>query len=483
MRESSAPQAGTKGPHIVVEVGGEWLKIAQVESTRGGVAFSRLHLMKSDVPSDDLRTALSGLLAQWKVGRPHVVACLPRQAVNIRMLELPSTDPDEIADMVDLQCGKQTPYSQDEVLSNYSVIGSGRPGYTRVLLAIVQRPLLRQRFAMVEDAGIQIARMTVSTEAVLNWQRLTGAGGPGAFVLLDVDSACTDFVVFSEQGLVFTRSILIGANQLIAEFDKHKERLAREVKQSLDTCMGEVPGLTVSKILITGAGQNIPALVPYLGPHIGLQPEGFDALQSLKRIPSTPSLSDPAYRALSLTSLAGMALGGGSLQMNLVPDSVQTKRGLLGRAKTLTWMAMILMTALVCGSLFAVTSLALKDARLRSLKARIVAATPDETDVKRMREIIRIVGARQDPALAMTTLLKEMESAKPENVYLDSVDFSAEQGQLLIGGLGESIKDIRAFVQNLEQKQQFKDVAEGQTRKDPSGRFKFQIVCSLEAKP
>lgn len=478
----STPRPRSRAPEVVVEIGNEWLKIARVERAQGGVSFSRVHLMKADSGESALGAALSAVLDQWKVGRASVLACLPRQAANIRLLELPSTDPSEIADMVDLQAGKQTPYSQDEIVSTYRIIGAGREGYTRIMLVIVQRPALRQRFALLEDAGIDVGQMTVSTEAVLNWQRQSGAGGPGAFALLDVDSGCSDFMVFSPKGLVFTRSILIGANQMLGDFDKWKEKFAREVKQSLDTCLSESPGLSVTKLLLTGAGVHIPTLVTYLGPQLGLQPECIDSLQSLKRLPATPSLQDPAYHGISLTALAGLAVRSEELQLNLIPDSVSTRRALVKKAQSLTLLAMLLMTAIVCGAIYAVTKVALLAGQLGAVRGNISAMQSMVKQDEQMREVIRLVNVRSESGLSPVVLLREIQTSKPANVYVDALDFNYEQNQVMISGTAEAIKDVRAFVQNLEQKAVFKDVAEGQTKKTPDGAFKFQIACALEVR-
>ena len=477
---ASTPPTRSKAPDVVIEIGNEWLKIACVERAHGGVSFSRLHLMRTDSGEGRPADTLAKALAQWKVPKSAVLACLPRQVANIRLLELPSTDPEEIADMVVLQSGKQTPYSQDEIVSTYRIIGPGREGYTRIMLVIVQRPALRQRFALLEDAGIDVAQMTVSTEAILNWQRQSGAGGPGAFALLDVDAGCSDFMVFSDKGLVFTRSIMIGAGQMQVDFEKWKEKFAREVKQSLDTCLSESPGLSISKLLLTGAGAHIAALVTYLGPQLGLQPECLDSLQSLKRLPATPSLQDPVYEAVSMTALVGLAVRPEELRLNLIPDTVRTRRALVEKARSLSTLAMLLMTMIVCASVFAVTKLALRVGRLTTIRKEIALAEPLVKQDEQMREVIRLVAARSESSLAPVTLLREIHASTPDNTFIDALDLNYEQNQVMVSGTADTIKDVRALVQNLEQKAIFRDVAEGQTTKDANGRFKFQIACALE---
>jgi Tfp pilus assembly protein PilN len=290
-------------------------------------------------------------------------------------------------------------------------------------------------------------------------------------------------MVFSATGLVFTRSIMIGAGSLQGDFEKWKEKFAREVKQSLDTCLSESPGLGITKLLLAGAAVHIPSLVTYLGPQLGLQPECLDSLQSLKRLPATPSLQDSEFHAISMTALAGLALRPDELRINLVPDNVSTRRALVRKSRTLTTMVMLLMTMITFAAVFAVTKVALRAGQLDEVEKAIAASAPQVALDEQMREVVHLVAARSESRLAPVVLLREIRASTPSNTFLDAVDLNYEQNQVMVSGTADTIKDVRALVQNLEQKDVFKDVAEGQTKKvAETGRFKFQIACALEAR-
>jgi len=163
---------------VLVEVGSEWLKIIQAEPRRGGVGISKIHLEKVSGTSRAIADQVKTALRKGRFAKAPVIACLPRQMMTVRMLELPSTDHEEIGDMVDLQIGKQTPYSRDEIAFDYRVAGSGRNGYTRVMLAIVQRSTIRDRYYILEEAGVNVERMTVSGR--LLQFRIRGAARPAS---------------------------------------------------------------------------------------------------------------------------------------------------------------------------------------------------------------------------------------------------------------------------------------------------------------
>ena len=121
-------KTGRRKQVVLVEIGSEWLKIVQVEAAGKALAITKLHLERFESVGADLTRAIAAAVRQHKFANIPVISCLPRQSVNIRMLDLPSTEPSEIADMVDLQATKQTPYSKDEVLCDHRILGSNRAG-------------------------------------------------------------------------------------------------------------------------------------------------------------------------------------------------------------------------------------------------------------------------------------------------------------------------------------------------------------------
>ena len=119
---ASGGKLSTGGSRVVVEIGNDWLKVLQVDKSKDGATVPRIHLERLETIDNDLSENLSSVIKRQKFANVPVIACLPRQAVNIRMLDLPSEDDDEIADMVELQIGKQTPYSRDEIASGYRTL-------------------------------------------------------------------------------------------------------------------------------------------------------------------------------------------------------------------------------------------------------------------------------------------------------------------------------------------------------------------------
>ena len=69
--------------------------------------------------------------------------------------------------MVSLQVGKQTPYSRDEIIFTYKMIGVSTAGYTKVMLVIARRNLVNARVEVLQKAGIEVEKVTMSSEVSL----------------------------------------------------------------------------------------------------------------------------------------------------------------------------------------------------------------------------------------------------------------------------------------------------------------------------
>lgn len=470
---------------VIVETGGDWLKLAEIEPSGAGIAVSKLHLEKV---GDDPSNAAKAVAQAWKslkLDKRNVVVCLPRQMVNIRMIELPSTEPAEIEDMIELQVGKQTPYSKDEIVYDYKILGSWRSGYTRVMMAIIQRSALRERYYVLEEAGIEAAKVSVSSEALLNWYACAEMDGRegAATALLDIDSFYSDFLVISDRGLVFTRSILMGANQLLDDADNFADKFSREVKSSLEICRGEQQGLSVSRILIAGAGQNISGIAGRLTQELGIKCDIVDSAKVVRKMPASPSVKDARYKYVSLTPLIGAGLSVDSLEFNLIPDSVRLRKGLDEKARNLTLMGMLIMTVLVCLSLVGTLDILAKRACLQQLQTQYTEMEPKVAKVQQMANIVELTRKNRDPKQNMLYLLSQVPGQLGDDIRLESIEIDTGAGSFLLEGNASSTREIRDFVKRLDQLDCFRDVMDnGAAGSGPAlkNRYKFQITGKME---
>ena len=468
---------------VVAEIGNDWLKVAQVDRSARGPLLSKLVLLKCSEVAGSLSTAFEQAVREQDFARQPVIACLPRQMVNMRILELPSVDSVEIADMVDLQVGKQTPYSKDEITSDYRIIGAGREGYTRVMLAIIRRSAVRERYLLAEGACPEVSRVSVTSEGVLNWYTArVGGKGHDVTAVLDIDAAYADFTVIQNGALLFTRSMLVGADQLFEDYGRWKKKLLQEVVRSVEMFRSEAPGAALDRLLVTGAGVRVDGLDADLGAQLNLPVEMSDPMQGVRNTSGVSIMDEVRYRGVSLTALLGMAAAGGGVVLDLTPDSIRLKKNLVVKSRSLSALAVLLMTALVSFSMVASMKLYFKLNRLAELQEAAARVAPSMQRVENMLAAIKLIRVRRASSMSAIALLSDIQKRSPGGVFFDAVNVDLAAGRVTLGGTAGDLRGIRALIDDVEQSEMYGNVKEAApSKRDHSGRFRFQLTCDVEA--
>ena len=446
------------GPIIIVELGARWLKMARVEYRRSRPVISQLHTERHDGDLAAVPNMIEQAVVRLNIANEPIITYLPRQVVNIRLLNLPSSDPQEVADMVDLQVGKQTPYSRDEIISGYKIVGTDSTGYTRVLLAIVQRSVVRQRFAVLENSGLDIARMSISTEGVLNWYLSGGVDPPqtlgAADVIIDIDSAHSDLLIIADNQPVFTRSILVGADEMGSDFEQWSARFIQEVGRSLEIYRGENARDEPKRLLLTGAGLHVRELIERMDQQFDLEVEG---LISTRNVEISDDLIVP--EGVSLTPLIGLALVATNVAFNMVPDAVQVRRTLEARARTLTLTGVLVIAILFALSVACSARIYFKDTLLERLKDEQDRIQGPASDVSRKERAVEWWYARLDSGVSPARVLAELHRQIIPEVHLERIDFEyGERPLVTLIGIAQSRSDRKKFERSLVDSLLFENV-------------------------
>lgn len=474
-------QRTAAGCVTIAEAGSDRIKIIQVTRDSSGICVTRLLVKTFDTVDDEFMSNLSAEVRKLRLGNAPVIACLPRQVVNVRLFEVPSTEPDEIAGMVELQVGKQTPYSRDEIVADYRTMGAGRDGHTRIMLIMVQQGIMRQRFRILEEAGLNVESMSVSSEGMLNWYRSLQSvkAGKGGTVLLDVDTGCSDLSIIVKGQLVFTKSILVGANQLLEGPEKWKEKLAREVENSIEMYRGEAGGhASLDTILLSGASHRIEGLEADLGNRLKLEAHSTDCMQKVKLGDRLPDMQAAAFRGVSFTPLVGMAMDPDALEFSLVPESVRMRRNLETKARRLTTMGI---GVIAVGVLLSVLTIILMHQKLGvviDLRERLRETEANVAEVNRMSQTVETIMERLDSTRAPVNILLELCKVTPPLVMYDSILFENE-GSLVLKGHARSFPDVDLLRVKLETSSaMFPNVVSRLQRIDPrTGLVEFELAC------
>ena len=469
---------------VVAEIGNGWFKLAEVTVQRGGTVITRLHT--ACMPGGQDVSPAAFVTAAQKLDIPcgPVVAFLPREVVTVRLLDLPSVEPRELADMIDLQVDKQTPYSSDEILSEFRVLHTDAEGYSKVMLVIVQRSIVRHRFYVLEEAGFDVSRMSISSEGLLGWYTtLSGEfeKGTGCDAILDVDYSCSDFAVIDDGGLCYTGSIRIGARDLQADPEKNADALCRDVERSLAAFGNESAGPTIGRLLLTGATDHTGPLLSRLDEACDFPVEAVPATRGVELGCDVSGPDSPGSSVFSLAPLVGILTRSDEDELNLVPEPVKMRNHLVTKAGSLHALGVRVMAVFLLICVVLVAKLDRRQAMLDHVSRQLAATEEEARELERMKLKTQVVTQRMDTRLASVNIVRELHRLVLDMAlhltYLE-VDGTAN---VTLRGSAQALSDVIKFVGMLEDSPLFAGVKNPRTTQK-KGTTDFEIVCTLEKK-
>ncbi|MBU1122307.1 MAG: pilus assembly protein PilM [Candidatus Omnitrophica bacterium] len=325
-------------PIVVVEIGNDWLKIVENDFFLSGRSITKINLIKLNQIKDSVSVSLAKIFAELKLDKSSVITYLSRYLVTIRVLEFPSTNPQEINDMVNLQVGKQTPYSKEEIISAHKILSeNSKEGCSKVMLVIARRKLISDRMEALTAAGLDVERIGVSSQGIYNWVKTAIVSeskiDSAPTVLVDIDSNFSDFLVISKNELVFTRNILIGANHLIEEIPRWREKFLSELQYSMDLYQSEDSGNPVSRLFFSGAAKGIEGLDGLVSSKLNIPVEVIDPVKNLRLSKDCDILGQDQYKFVSISSLIGTAINHKDFSFDLTPVEWRLKKMMENKRK------------------------------------------------------------------------------------------------------------------------------------------------------
>ena len=125
-------------------------------------------------------------------------------------MRLPSQNESEIRKMLDLQLVNQIPYALEDVIYDFVVVDREPSGYVRVLVAIVHRQDVSEKFLkLCKEAGLQPERFVLSSLGIIHWLNYQQGKIPApvssnqTVLVLNIDVNHTEICFCHDQNLLF----------------------------------------------------------------------------------------------------------------------------------------------------------------------------------------------------------------------------------------------------------------------------------------
>lgn len=471
---------------VALESSGEYLKVAQVSSGPGEKRVLKL-IARTVVLQEDLPKILAELVSEGLIPvESSVIVSIPRNLVTVRNLQLPTTDPQELKEMVNLQAVKQTPFLKDEIVADFQVVRSNPEGHTDVLLVTTHRSVANSGLKILDDAGLQAGPIHLSSQGILNtYDMIQGfAEEPedAAVAIVDVDASYSDFIVLLGRVICFTKALSVGPAKQLLGGVKEIEKFTEEIQRAIDIYGNEGIGQKISKVVITGAEIDIDALVPKLSQSIHLPVERMRLLERIPEGPGIMDLSEDARRSISFASVLGLAWNPDGSLIDLTPQEVRLREALAqkGRAITSIGISSILILSAITG--FVSQKFYSRKQYLEELTREVQQTQQEAGKVEAMKKKIRVIGNATGFENSSLEILSVLYKSLPSDIFLKSITFE-DGSHLMLQGVAEKMSVVFGFLSTLEKQPNFHHVKTKHvtrtTKKGGREEINFEMTCLL----
>lgn len=399
--------------------------------------------------------ALSDIIKKNKIKCRSLSLCISRNLVTVRNLHLPSQDKQEVIQMIDLNVARIVPYKKDEIVFGYQMLGLDEMNYTKTLLSIVKNDVIRRQTKIIEGAGLFVDGVGLSSHGAWEWvleNYKSELNQSDLYLLLDIDSAFTDFIIFSRANLLFTRSINVGASGMKDQQGMVFTRLIGEVKQSLIMFYNEEVNRKPSVMFISGA---------QVKSDFGKMAEDELGLPA-KAVPSPLEKDIPSD--VSLCAVAELAARHDDRQIYFILPELKISRSLRERTKDIiiTGTAFLYLLTVICGIFLG--RIYNQQNYLQGLKQDYARVEKELGGLLGQLSRIEIVRRELNKRNFPLIVLAQLQKVTPEEIAVNSIAMD-DIGKVTVRGQAVLLSDVFKFIRTLEGQRCFKEVQTKYTRK------------------
>ncbi len=468
---------------VGLEFGSDVLKIAHLKVSLHRVEVANiLSRPIGGLTEADISKIVKNVFGELQANNPYTIDIVTSPSVITKNIEIPSIDPQEIKEIISLQAGRHTPYAREEIISDYINIGNYKNMYTKILLVIVARQIVRRHFEIMDKAGLKIEKVLFAPEAIAcsaaNTLKLDTTSAPVGIVHLDAHYA--DFAVVFRNKLIFLRSIPIGS-EYISNERAYQIKFAEELERSLEAYQGEDIEINPNTLVLTGAITQDQNLLGILNDTLHLPTKVISYYRNFTLSNSIINKVN-TEKYISFFTLIAPLLTEGQLKIDFIPEEIKLNRELAERARELIKTGMLVLAGLVILFSILMSKIYFKNAYLKKLNAKYQPLNEEVRGLEGNFTMVGLVKNCLSKRGYSLEVLAELYNIQPPELELSDIRFSDQTLKFNIRGTAESMSVVFQFVEKLEKSKYFKDVKTKYTtnrREELKDLTDFEIVATL----
>jgi len=410
--------------------------------------------------------------------------CLPGYKCVARPLELPSTDRNEIAAMLEFELADAAPFEHDDILHACAPAGEGRAGYTKLLAFVASDRMVNEHLSPLLEADLVPDRVLGAPVCLAAWAR-TAADCPDdeGCLVSAADRWGLDVAATRDGAMLQGRGTRMDSTRT----DANPRALAAELAKSLPRIRDAVGDEGCRALLAVPEACERP-----LADLLGERATWVNDVGTVDNVCGEGSSADVAgleagmpdglrpallraYGAAAADSLPWLA------DFNLLPRSLaaaEQRRALKHRlivSGGLLALVLVLAAALVlvrCGRL---------RRRIEELDASVASIRDTATEVSAKAAQLRVMTAQLTDRDMPLEVLSELYRLTPRGVHVIELRLAGEQAELV--GQAQSPDLAYSFPSNLMESALFRKVhLHGAHPVNRAGGTVTEFSCSFVAR-
>lgn len=473
---------------LVVFLSPETLKIGHGRMVRGSFVIEGLAVQDVTKRNDsEIVQTLSLYCQTQKIAPTQAISLIPSQQFIFKNVDIPSTEKEEVAKIIDLQAGRFTPYAREEIVIDFVCLEALVQHFTSVLLFIVNRKIADRLASIFQEARMQIDRVVVASDCMA----MTYIGSikdvplNGALGGLHIGEEYSELTVIDANQVVFVRNIPVGANSLKKNPEQAKSDFVQELKRSIGAYHDQGVGKPIHRLLLTGFVENLKSLEDdfklsgsaYAGK---IEVSFFDYRKFFNVSESVMGVVRQA-EAFSFFEIFSALEYSEQAKVNLLLPELKLRRRVRETSREILGLGILIMSVFLLASLIMGSKIYFRKAINQKLE-RVSQKYGDEA--KRL-EIVstknRIVKKMIESRGKELTVLSVINGFIGDDLYLSQVNYDSE-GHVSVAGTAASMSRVYSFVTQLMQCHYFSKVETKETKSRKEGKqdvADFLIECVL----
>ncbi len=479
---------GKNDEYISISLSEDVLKIIQLKGI--GLSAKVSHIFAQDVKgiSDlDMPKTIQAALKGLNIQSAQVLCVVSPGMITTKNIEIPSVSPNEIKSIVNLQAGRHTPFSREEIQIGYVTLGVYKNDYTKVLLIIANRNILKNQISIFEKAGLKVRKILFAPEGEARfYSEALGLNKESAPIgIIDISKQSTDFVVTLRGLPITSRNIPIGFTQLEAEGKAGQDKLVDELSKTIEAYKTDDIDQLPTKYILSTDDQRTKELQQLLQAKLKWDVEISPYVNFIKPSAGVLEKLGQSYSDTSFLDIIAATAISDEAQVNLIPEEIQFQKSVEDQGKEVLKAATLAFFILIIVAISLGLRIYFENSYLKKLETNY-QENKKEVEMLKSRSLkTNIIQDYLNSRMVSLDVMNELYRNIPNEIYLTSIAMD-ENSNISIQGVSDIASLVFNLGSSLKESKLFKSVEiKSTTAKKDRGKdvSAFEIIVKLVNAP